>query len=82
MNALHLWQKLIWTIDRAREYCGKECDIGSKLCKILAGYDMLAVNLNDIADQFECKEANTDGQDNIQSIPGYLKTYGTQYIGQ
>ena len=30
---------------------------------------MLAVDLNDIADQFECEETDTDRQDNIQSIP-------------
>ena len=69
VNLLHLRQELVRTIDRTREDGGEESDIGCKLRQVPAGLDMLAVDLDDIADELEGEEADTDRQNDVQRAP-------------
>ena len=73
-----LRNKCVRTVNRTGKECGKKCNVCCKLYKILTGFNMLTMNLDDVTDQLKREEADTYRQDNMKSGPRCLKTYCTQ----
>ena len=80
MRPAQLWNKRIGAINRTREQCRKESDIGSKLHHILTWFDMLTMNLYYVADQLERKETHTNRYDDVQSCPRSLQSNGIKQL--
>jgi hypothetical protein len=78
MRLLQLRDKSVRTVNRSGEQSWEEGYVCGKLDKVFAWLYVFPVNLYDIADEFEGKEAHTYRQDDVQRGPCRFQTYYTQ----
>ena len=80
MGFTKLRYESIRTVNRTRKQCREEGDISGKLYHVPARFNMFAMNLYQITDQFKRKETHADRHDDVQRCPRSLQPHSIKQL--